>query len=126
MVFLSTEQAEYYRKEGIDAHNAGWSRSHNPHSYEASQCWDAGWLQAQQAALENQSPPQEPTLAQLNALAIDALSPPRNDEERDAIAGLAKIREALDKARNVAQKAAQLGLYNDPDVCWLLDQTDRG
>ena len=66
------------------------------------------------------------TLAQINAAAMDALTPPNNEEEADALEGLAKIREALDKARIVAQKAAQAGLYNDPDVCWLLRQTDRG
>ena len=65
-------------------------------------------------------------LAQLNAAAIDALTPPNNQEEADALSGLNKVKEALDKARVVAQKAAQAGLYNDPDVVWLLTNTDRG
>ena len=65
-------------------------------------------------------------LAQLNAAAMDALTPPNNEEEADALAGLAVVREMIDKARVVAQKAAQAGLYNDPDVCWLLHHTDRG
>lgn len=127
-MLLTHSQIESYRREGIDCHDAGWARSHNPHKIgsEAHHAWDAGWLQGQQAAFETPLPPPRLTLAQLNALAIGALTPPRNDEERDAIAGLEKVREALDKARIVAQKAAQAGLYNDPDVCWLLDQTDRG
>ena len=66
------------------------------------------------------------TLAQINAAAIDALTPPNNEEEADAIKGLERIREALDRARNLAWKAAQGGLYNDPDVCWLIKETDRG
>ena len=65
-------------------------------------------------------------LAQINAVAIDALTPPNNSEEADAIAGLQQIRDLIDKARVVAQKAAQQGLYNDPDVCWILRNTDRG
>ncbi len=65
-------------------------------------------------------------LAQLNAAAIDALTPPNNQEEADALVGLAEIRGMIDKARRVAQKAAQAGLYNDPDVVWLLNNTDRG
>lgn len=65
-------------------------------------------------------------IAQLNAAAIAAVTPPTNDEQADALAGLTKIKELLDKARVVAQKAAQAGLYNDPDVVWLLDNTDRG
>lgn len=65
-------------------------------------------------------------LARRNAFAIDALTPPNNAEEADALAGLSDIRDMIDKARVVAQKAAQAGLYNDPDVCWLLRHTDRG
>lgn len=46
MATLSQNSLEELRKEGIDAYNAGRSRSDNPYSYEASNAWDAGWVQA--------------------------------------------------------------------------------
>lgn len=65
-------------------------------------------------------------LAQLNEAAIAVLTPPETASQEHALQGLTQIKELIDKARVVAQKAAQAGLYNDPDVVWLLNNTDRG
>lgn len=119
-MFLRPALAERCHREGIAAFNEGRPRGDNPYSYESYQCWDSGWLQAEQAANERLP------LARLNAMAREALTPPNNIEEEEALAGLTRVADLIDRARVVAQKAAQAGLYNDPDVCWLLRETDRG
>lgn len=58
--FLPEGHLERLRKMGIDAHWAGAPRAANPFAYEASQAWDSGWLQAQQAQQEEEASAQPP------------------------------------------------------------------